>query len=57
VFQYNECGSLRRFVDHDKAVFHVEYELDRTAFCSRARDLGFSSMKKRYSLKVWRRPC
>jgi hypothetical protein len=56
-FQYNECGALRSFIEHDKAVFHVEYELSRSAFCTRARNLGFSSMKKRYSLKVWRRPC
>jgi hypothetical protein len=56
-FQYSECGQLRRFIDRDKAVFHVEYELPRSDFCSRARNLGFSSMKKRYSLKVWRRPC
>jgi hypothetical protein len=56
-FQYDECGRLRRFIDSDKAVFHVEYELSRSAFCSRARNMGFGSMKKRYSLKVWRRPC
>jgi hypothetical protein len=56
-FQYDECGRLRRFIDRDKAVFHVEYELPRSAFCTRAGNMSFGSMKKRYSLKVWRRPC
>lgn len=56
-FQYNECRRVRRFVQNDKAVFHVEYELPRSAFCDRANQIGFSSMKKRYNLRVWRRPC
>ena len=56
-FQYSECRRLRRFINHDKAVLHVEYELSRSEFCGRARNLGLSSMKKRYSLRTWRRPC
>jgi hypothetical protein len=56
-FQYSECGRVRRFIRNDKAVFHVEYEIARSGFCDRANEIGFSSMKKRYSLKVWRRPC
>ena len=56
-FQYHECELLRPFIDAGKLVFHVEYELPRTAFCYKANARGFSSMRKRYSLGVWRRPC
>ena len=56
-FQYHECGRLRRFVEQDKAVFQVEYELKRSEFCPQARKIGFSSLKKRYNLRAWRRPC
>ena len=56
-FQYHECGPLERFIDAGKAVFQIEYELRRSEFCPQANARGFSSMKKRYSLRVWRRPC
>lgn len=56
-FQYNECGHLNDFIDAGKAVFQIEYELSRGEFCPQANDQDFSSMRKRYSLKVWRRPC
>ena len=56
-FQYRECGALQGFIDADKAVFHVEYELSRGEFCPRARNRNFSSMRKRYSLRAWRRSC
>lgn len=56
-FQYHECGPLKMFIAADKPVFHVEYELDTSEFCPRARNLGFSSMRKRYSLRAWADPC
>ena len=56
-FQYHECGALDDFIDAGKAVFQVEYELAREEFCPQARNRDFSSMRKRYSLKAWRRPC
>lgn len=56
-FQYHECGAYETFLDAGKAVFHVEYELARSEFCDRANARGFSSIKKRYSLRAWRRPC
>ena len=56
-FQYRECRVLDRFIDAGKPVFHVEYELSRSEFCPRANAHGFSSLKKRYSLRAWRRPC
>ncbi|MER7624205.1 endo alpha-1,4 polygalactosaminidase [Streptomyces sp. NPDC126503] len=55
--QYEECALLTPFVQAGKPVFHVEYELDVTAFCPEARKLGLSSMRKRYELDAWRRPC
>ena len=56
-FQYTECGPARRFVDHGKAVVDVEYSLRRSAFCARARELRSAAMRKRLSLRAWRRPC
>jgi hypothetical protein len=56
-FLYRECRRLRPFIRAGKAVFNVEYELERGAFCNTASDLRFSSIRKRLSLKRWRRPC
>jgi hypothetical protein len=56
-FQYDECEGLRPFVRTAKAVFTVEYELEPDAFCARARELGFMSMRKRLDLDAWRAPC
>ncbi|MEV5309051.1 endo alpha-1,4 polygalactosaminidase [Streptomyces sp. NPDC052610] len=55
--QYDECDTLTPFVEADKAVFHVEYELPTRDFCPEARRLRLSSMLKKYELGVWRRPC
>ena len=35
-FQYRECGLYRTFVDHGKAVFEAEYELDPAEYCDQA---------------------
>ncbi len=56
-FQYHECGVLDEFIEAGKPVFHVEYELPRSEFCDKANARGFSSLRKRYSLRAWRRPC
>ncbi len=56
-FQYNECGEYAAFIENDKAVFNVEYELKKSKFCAEAIEMGFTSMRKRYSLKAWRNPC
>ncbi|MFI8290845.1 endo alpha-1,4 polygalactosaminidase [Streptomyces sp. NPDC085614] len=55
--QYGECERLTPFVRAGKAVFHVEYERETGEFCPRASRLGLSSMRKRYELDAWRRPC
>jgi Glycoside-hydrolase family GH114 len=56
-FQFHECGPARRFVAGGKTVVDVEYELPRSEFCARARELRFAAMRKRLSLGPWRRPC
>lgn len=56
-FQYRECGALRPFVAHDKPVFGAEYELPLSRFCAKSKRLGFSTIRKRYSLDAWRRTC
>jgi hypothetical protein len=57
-FQYRECGLYRTFVEHGKAVFEAEYELEPGQYCDPARALGFSAIGKSYSLfaRPWR-PC
>jgi hypothetical protein len=56
-FTYDECDRLTAFVNDGKAVFGVEYALPRSAFCPEAAALGFDFMRKRLSLRAWRRPC
>ena len=53
-FQYRECGRLQPFIDAGKAVFNVEYARLR---CERSRELRLSSIRKRLSLRPWRRSC
>ncbi|GGX10686.1 endo alpha-1,4 polygalactosaminidase [Streptomyces chryseus] len=55
--QYGECTALAPFVNAGKAVLHVEYAVAVGDFCARARKLGFSSMRKKLDLGVWRQPC
>jgi hypothetical protein len=56
-FQYNECGRLRPFIAHGKPVFGAEYQLPPSRFCPKSKRLGFSTIRKRYSLRAWRRTC
>jgi len=49
-FQYRECGLFRPFVRREKAVFAVEYELPRSAFCDRAEKRRFGAIGKEYAL-------
>jgi hypothetical protein len=57
-FQYEECDSYSPFVDRGKAVFEAEYELEPSDYCSEAKALDFSSIRKSYDLfaEPWR-PC
>ena len=61
-FQYNECdygqnSLVTNFINQGKPVFHVEYKLAKSKFCSQANAWGFSSMKKTYDLDAWMDPC
>jgi hypothetical protein len=56
-FQYHECGVLDGFIDDGKPVFGAEYELARSKFCAKSLAHGFSTIKKRYSLRAYRRAC
>ena len=55
--QYSECDSLKPFVAAGKAVFHVEYSLPLSQFCTQTTALGLSSMRKNTTLDAARWPC
>lgn len=56
-FQFNECDKLMPFINEGKAVFHVEYKAGLKKFCPEANEMNFNSLKKRRSLKAWRKAC
>jgi hypothetical protein len=56
-FEYSECSLVQPFVEAGKAVFHVELNLETSAFCPQANALNFNSMKKNVSLDAARWPC
>ncbi len=45
-FQYEECGYYETFVEHGKAVYEAEYELEPSEFCAEAEKLDFSAIRK-----------
>jgi hypothetical protein len=55
--QYNECEKLIPFIQANKAVFHIEYELANAQFCPETTALRFSSMRKNIGLDAARWPC
>ena len=52
-----ECGELAPFLDRGKPVFHAEYDLAVTDFCTESQRLGLSSIRKRLDLDAWRESC
>jgi hypothetical protein len=63
-FQYHECLSsqnggfgLDEFTRAHKAVFEIEYRLNRDQFCPAAIRDHFNGLRKRLSLGAWREPC
>jgi hypothetical protein len=56
-FQYREFGVLDRFIAAGKPVFGAEYRVPLWRFCERSIAHGFSTIKKRFSLKALRRTC
>ncbi|WP_238010829.1 endo alpha-1,4 polygalactosaminidase [Dactylosporangium sp. AC04546] len=55
--RYDECDTLKVFVDAGKPVFHVEYDGSTGSFCPKVKALRFSSMKKKLDLDAWRETC
>ncbi|ADD68031.1 TM1410 hypothetical-related protein [Denitrovibrio acetiphilus DSM 12809] len=43
-FYYDECGSLLPFINTNKAVFGIEYELEPDEFCDKSIVYGFSTL-------------
>ena len=56
-FQYRECDALDPFVAAGKPVYGVEYRVGRARFCERSLAHGFSTIKKRFSLRAFRKTC
>lgn len=56
-FEYNECEAILPFVEKNKAVLGVEYELEPKEFCSKANSMNFSWLKMNYELAGDRIDC
>ncbi len=56
-FEYDECDKLLPFKEADKAVFGVEYNVDKKDFCPQANALKFSWLKANYELDGKFDPC
>ena len=56
-FQYRECDVLDAFIAAGKPVFGAEYRVPLARFCERSIAHGFSTIRKRFSLKAFRRTC
>ena len=56
-FEWDECDPYKIFIDINKAVIGVEYELDTNKFCREANSLKFSWLKMDYDLDGERFSC
>jgi hypothetical protein len=56
-FEYDECEHLVPFIENGKPVFQTEYSLPLAAFCGKAREYRFSSIKKTDALNAVRELC
>ncbi|KTD36311.1 hypothetical protein Lnau_1295 [Legionella nautarum] len=45
-FFYKECNQLTPFINANKAVLNIEYELKPSRFCAKAKSMYFSSIRK-----------
>ena len=55
--QYDECATVAAFAQAGKPVFHIEYDLSKSQYCSESDALHFSSLRKNLSLDAWSDPC
>lgn len=51
-YQYRECAAYSMFVDANKAVLGVEYELKPSSFCPKANAAAYNWLKKAYALRA-----
>ncbi len=56
-FEYDECERVLPFIENEKAVFGVEYELETEDFCELAKSLRLSWLKMSYDLDGGRISC
>jgi hypothetical protein len=56
-FEFDECGKLRPFTQARKPVFEVEYNLPRSRFCRRARQLQINAIRADLDLAGPSAPC
>ncbi|MDP6715207.1 MAG: endo alpha-1,4 polygalactosaminidase [SAR202 cluster bacterium] len=56
-FQFDECETLLPFIEAGKPVFNVEYALEISEFCDRARAMRFMSLKKNLDVDAAREAC
>jgi hypothetical protein len=55
--EFSECDKLRPFLDRNKPVFHAEYDLAPSEFCTESNRLGLSSIRKNLGLDPWLETC
>ena len=56
-FEFSECDQLLPFINANKAVFEVEYNLNPSQFCAQANAMNFNSMEKDLGLDATRTAC
>jgi hypothetical protein len=56
-FIYEECSALLQFIKANKAVFQIEYNLDKRHLCFQANAMNFNSIRKHRNLDAWLDPC
>jgi hypothetical protein len=52
-FYYQECEWLLPFIQAEKPVLVVEYELSPVEFCKQANEFGFNALHKRWDLDAY----
>ncbi|KAK7508565.1 hypothetical protein BaRGS_00000131 [Batillaria attramentaria] len=55
--KYNECDAYQRFLDHNKAVFHIEYTTSQSRCDDQDRLDGMTTVLKHTNLNNWRIEC
>lgn len=56
-FEYDECDSLLPFIERKKAVFGVEYNLEKEEFCEEANEMDLDWLKMDLDLDGGRDSC